>query len=188
MNMLLVYMWALVTNPLPLGEEEKLLVPEEFRPLVRGVALQLEIWDKKEMESSKWQTGITGDVRFLRHWYNLVKDCPPLYERHRWHINYETCCMAVCFNHEYSCWIEGQLNGYIGATEERREWLKVVKAESILLCELWRALCNLSVNQQYCLVTKRMALKTLRDNLSEEEYELGIVPPFVPIWRFNEIR
>jgi len=67
--------------------------------------------------------------------------------------------------------------------EKHQPWKTDWKGEALYLSECWHALHELKTTAGNC-TWKTLQLAQLRVMIGKREYELGIMPDFIPEWRF----
>ncbi len=182
MNLILLYCWGCLAAPW----EDAPTPPEEFRPLLRGAAIGLEIWDQKEADSTKTGMSTIGvELNYLNSWHKRLLGCPPLSFQLQL-PDLEICNQYVLFNRAYRDYLDMVLRENELRQCDRWEtdqWLKAAINETSQLGWFWQEVVNAQTqSHQNCISTRRMAMKRIMNNL--EKYD-GF-PPYVPIWRFAQ--
>jgi hypothetical protein len=109
-----------------------------------------------------------------------IPELPPLADAERF-PPHAVVSDALAFNRAYGDYLECcfQLQGHHEA------WLTQALAETHALACVWEALAD--VQQPYgCESWRRQRLADLRDLLGPLAYAAGILPPPVPLWRFQK--
>lgn len=180
MNMLSLYLLTLITAPVDAPVPP---FPAELVPLLTGVAVQLEIWDRRE--AGRWHAEPAATIAYLRTWHAILKDAPPL----RYADRLPTCAAAEAamqFNRDHQRWLNGELAAAAGRADPNyREELRDWAAENSRLADVWCDVRQATANDYYS--GRRGALQRLRDRLGDDAVLLGELPPCVPVWRFQTI-
>jgi hypothetical protein len=148
----------------------------------QAVGVALEIIDKAECG---WlfngEEGFDYHLQVCRDRWQEIADAPPAYDASRFPCR-EMCLEALTFNSRYRAHLDDMRQLWPGMTWEIDEAL----SEANGLYGVWDAAADVQA-PFYGVYYKRLRLKQLRDAIGCDAYYNGAMPPFVPIWRFNQI-
>jgi len=148
---------------------------EELRMALRSAAIAAELLDEREAHYLSADLG--KQLELLRsRWYDL-QDAPPGSDAERF-PNRNTCGDQLALNRNYRQHMEAQVR-----TDETREAL----SETDQLHAMWEHLRDARCEYYYVTV-RRQALKRLREQIGEDAYYMGRLPPPVPLHWFQQIR
>ena len=178
MNLLPLYFLALLNQspeaPMP-------AVPKQLLPLVQGVALQIETMDRREcgylLHS---RIGLEGDWSVMRERTRRLKDAPRLSEAGRFPER-DAVCDLISFNRSYRKHLELVRSVDLARFADYTDAL----SECDQLYGVWDAVRD-STCEHYYVSVRREALLRLRDLIGQEAFGAGLLPPYVPVWRFRQ--
>ncbi len=159
---------------------------EERFHLLRGplisLALEWEILDPRETRftfaSAK---DFYSDLMKIRRNYQELQDAPTLADSIRFPDRAVVNELLV-FNRAYRKYLEERQPIDVTNAEELRRAIREVDQ----LYQIWDAVRD-SRCEYYYITVRRQALKKLRELLPAQDYQVGRLPPHVPIWRFQQI-
>lgn len=174
--------WALLLAP----ETERL------RPIyypvhcLREIAVAQELLDEAFAPMHFMQPEhYEGSLANLRAMYHVSKDWPPLRDAQLF-PTYETIIENIEFNQAHQDWLENQMILYEGVasqTDYYCRWLDKTQD----LGNMWSWLATIKDPFDRDIFNKRGSLDSLRDYLKPAQYYRGVLPPAVPIERFQRI-
>ena len=170
---------APVDEPIPPNLEATFVT---VRPTMQAVALHWEILDRRELRYVLTRSeDFTDDLKLLRKRHADLADAPPLHDCMRFPdrtlIN-----DLLAFNRAYRQHLDSQQALEVTYWWEYHEMLQ----EADRLYQVWDTVRDARCDYYYVTV-RRQALKKLRDNVGDQAYFSGCLPPHVPIWRFSHI-
>jgi hypothetical protein len=183
--MMLNYLVALALLTSPPDSLDPPDTPElsaALRPALQALAIQFEILDPREVRYVLTRPeDFVSDVRLLRRRYQDLIDAPPLCDCQRF-PDRATINDLLAFNRAYRQRVDSRQ-----AMELVHWWeLREAVQEADRLYQVWDTLRDARCDYYYITV-RRQALKRLRELIGEEAYYSGNLPPYVPIWRFQQI-
>lgn len=158
--------------------QENLGIPLRY---LQSAAVALELLDTRECKYTFTnERELATDLRLIRRRYEELHDAPPLCDAIRF-PDAAFCNEIISFNRAYRAWLcERQ---YLSPGND---WI----ADAILECDnlylTWDTIRDLRC-EGYYTATRRGAIKRLRDRIGPLDYYGGVLPPAVPVWRFNRI-
>ena len=122
-----------------------------------------------------------ADLAMLRQRYHELIDAPPVHDS----LRFPDRAMvndALAFNRAYRRQIDGR------QPREPSRWWEVRNAldEADYLYEIWDNVRDARC-EYYYITVRRQALKKLRELIGDQAYYNSQLPPYVPMWRFQEI-
>lgn len=174
---------TLITPP-PNGVEALRASPvyAKLRTTLQANAVKLEILDPREVRYILARPDdFFSDLGLLGRRYNELADAPSLNDCFRF-PNRETVNELLAFNRAYRQHLSSR------QPLELTHWWDLRKAiqETDQLYQVWDTVRDARCDYYYVTV-RRQALKKLRTMLGDQAYYQGNLPPFVPLWRFQEI-
>lgn len=121
-----------------------------------------------------------ADLDWLRGSIRSLHDAPYVEDSGRF-PSAEWCMTQIELNSAYNLWLYNQecLN------QDRIEPYRQARKENGLLYDVY--IVAHDINTDYLWIPiRRTRLKELREKIGIEAYNTGVLPPSVPIWRFNE--
>lgn len=151
-------------------------------PSLRTVAVQLEILDPREVGYVLSRPeDFTFDLKLLRRRYHELRHAPPLADGVRFPDRAAVNDMLT-FNRAYRQNLENRLAVDLVRAEE----LQAAVRESDKLYQVWDLVRDARCDYYYVTV-RRQALSRLREMIGREAYYGSVLPPYVPLWRFQTI-
>src|SRR5207249_3016458 len=149
---------------------------------LQHVAIERQILDPREkhfvLARPKY---FQADLAMLRQRYEELVDAPPVHDCLRF-PDRAMVNEALAFNRAYRRQIEGR-----HPSEPSRWWeLRNAADETDYLYEVWDNVRDARCEYYYISV-RRQALKKLRELVGDQAYYNAQLPPYVPLWRFQEI-
>lgn len=153
-----------------------------LRHTLRALAIEWEILDPREVDCvfarSEW---LVRDINVLRQRHIELKSSPLDRDSNRFPDRI-TITNFLAFNREFHEHVRMRALG-----EPHRQDLSNALQEANELYRLWDTLRDARCEYFY-ITARRQALSRLRDMLGAEAYYSGKLPPYVPLWRFQEMR
>ena len=173
---------ALLTLP-PDAAEPAGDVHAGLRPTLQALAIHWEILDPREVRYVLTRgEDFAADLKLLRRRHQDLHDAPPLHDCTRFPdrtlIN-----ELLSFNRAYRQHLDSRQSLELTYWWELREALQ----EADRLYQIWDTVRDARCDYYYVTV-RRQALKKLKDLIGEDAYAAGELPPYVPEWRFNEVK
>ena len=153
---------------------------QRLAPTLQSVAVQLEVLDPREVRYILARAeDFTADLNLLRRRYQELADAPALNDSFRL-PDRETVNELLAFNRAYRQHID------IRQTVELAHWweYQATLQETEQLYQIWDTVRDARCEYYYVTV-RRQALKRLREQLGDQSYYSGQLPPYVPLWRFQ---
>jgi hypothetical protein len=169
-----------------LASTENHVVPLNESPdilfALRNLAVDWEILDPREVRYVlATPEDFTADMNLLRRRYaDLGPDVPFVADSQRFPSR-EDCNEMISFNRAYY----NQLNARHVKVYEFWEHNQIIQ-ETAKLYQIWDTVKDTKI-EYYYITVRRQALKKLREELGDEAYYLRVLPPPVPLWRFQSI-
>lgn len=147
------------------------------------IAIEWEIMDPNEARYMLvWAEDFQHDLRLLRTRKRELSKAPFASDAFRF-PDRDTANEFISFNRAYRDYIELTM-----AMQPHRYWdFKAALQETDYLKDVW-VLIRDSRCDYYSVITRRQALENLRDRIGVEAYYSDNLPPYVPLWRFQQIR
>ncbi len=148
---------------------------------VQNLAVQWEILDPREVRyvlarSEDWE----NDLALLRRRYQELKDAPKLADAARF-PDRGTVNELLAFNRAY----RRHLDARQALEQDRCQCLRTALKETDYLYQVWDSVRDARC-EYYYITVRRQALKRLRQMIGTEAYDAADLPPYVPLWRFQE--
>lgn len=153
-----------------------------LRPALQELAVQAEILDRREVRYVLARPEeFSADVALLRRRLHDLADAPPLADCQRL-PNRAAVNEFLAFNRSYRQHLD------VRQALELARWgdFQTAIQETDHLYQVWDTVRDCRCDYYYVTV-RRQALKKLRELVGDEAYYTGRLPPYVPIWRFQEI-
>lgn len=179
---------ALLITTSPEVIEDRVPTSDEWVVLqnsLQGVAVEWQLMDKRETTyifARREDYGV--DLQMIRLRYVDLKDAPKVEDSDRFPPR-EWVTKQLTFNRAFRKKMMERIDG--GLENDRVGTLTQVVKETDQLYQVWDLVRDGECVFYYVTV-RRLALKRLRDLIGREAYEAADLPPFVPHWRFNDLR
>jgi hypothetical protein len=149
---------------------------------LQTLAVEWEILDPREVRYVLARPeDFENDLNLLRRRNQELAGAPKLADSRRF-PDRNTVNELIGFNRAYRRYLEARQ-----PLELDRSWqFRTALRETDWLYQVWDAVRD-SRCEFYYVTVRRQALKRLRDLLGAEAYYAGQLPPYVPLWRFQEI-
>jgi hypothetical protein len=175
---------ALLTQPPGLPEMD--LGSDTFAALhlpLQALALEWEVLDPRELRFVLVRAeDFHSDMNLLRRRYHDLADAPRVADAQRF-PDRATVAEYLAFNRAYRKHIDTGI-----LPDAPHGWkIRLALQETDHLYQVWEIVRD-SCSENYYVTMRRHALKKLRAVLGDEDYYAGRLPPFVPLWRFQEMR
>jgi hypothetical protein len=162
-------------------------VPAEDWPALQTalqeLAVELEILDPREVRYVLTRPeDFETDLNLLRRRYHELADAPRLSDGGRF-PDRNSVNEYLAFNRAYRRYLDARQPLEPDRTWQFREALR----ETDWLYQVWDAVRDARCEFYYVTV-RRQALKRLRDLVGPDAYYNGELPPYVPVWRFQDIK
>lgn len=153
---------------------------DRLRPVLQTLAVQMEILDSREVRYIlARQEDFQSDLNLLRRRYRDLADAPPVTDSLRFPER-EAINEMLSFNRAYRQYIDTRQTVELSHWWEHQATLQ----ETEQLYQVWDTVRDARCEYYYVTV-RRQALKRLREQLGEQHYYSGQLPPYVPVWRFH---
>lgn len=182
----LMIAWMLITTP-EMNDLKPYNTPE-MRQAIVEVAIEQQLMDEQEKrykfasiyhyKSSSDQI-FQAELETLRERYKECKDAPRMEELSRF-PDRVTVDRLIDFSNAHINHLEKEL-----IFTDRMYYTKELIREARKLNNAW-VLLSKSQTKHYYIVSKREALRDLRDLIGKENFDAGLMPDYVPTWRFRE--
>jgi hypothetical protein len=172
---------ALIIGENPNYSFSDLNSPPPVAECIRNIAVDWEILDPRETKYVLFPN-FAQDLKMIQKRYEKLYDAPFVIDCERFpdrSFAYD----ARAFNRLYKIQIEFKLQ--VSVYQNREYWRQTLK-ETDYLYNVWDKVQD-SHCQYYYVTVRREALKDLRNMIGEDAYYAGELPPYVPIWRFQNI-
>lgn len=145
------------------------------------VAINLELMDPRETNFLINRTGdFESDVNILRRRNEDLRDAPKMTDALR--LPERGAVNEMCsFNRAFRIHVERQMV----INKDREEIHKDILKETDHLFAVWDAIRDARCESFY-VMTRRMAMKRLVRLIGDEAFYTLNLPPYVPVWRFQE--
>lgn len=161
------------TEPVGLAEHACLL------PALRQLAQAWEVLDPREHNYVLVRAeDFAADAQLLRKRYHELADAPPVSDALRFPSR-ELTCELLTFNRAYHRGLSVRRDSF----GERAELCQALR-EADELYRLWDLVRD-ARSECYYVSVRRGALLALRQALGAADYNRGVLPPHVPLWRFE---
>lgn len=173
---------ALMTTPVDVPEP----LPEAdawpaLQEALVSVAIDWEILDPRETRYIFARLeDFEDNLNLIRRRYRELIDAPRLADGQRF-PDHRTVNDLLGFNRAYRRYLDARQP----IDHDRCDRVRIALKETDVLYQIWDAVRDARCEYYYVTV-RRQALKRLRCMLGNDEYLAGNLPPYVPIWRFEE--
>ncbi|MFO0808164.1 MAG: hypothetical protein U0746_06040 [Gemmataceae bacterium] len=148
---------------------------------LQSLAVEWEILDERERRYVLARVeDYENDLNLLRRRYQELKDAPRLSDCHRFPER-GTVNELLAFNRSYRRYLDGRQN----VEQDRCFQLRIALRETDFLYQVWDSVRDARC-EYYYITVRRQALKRLRCMVGPEAYLNGDLPPYVPVWRFQD--
>jgi hypothetical protein len=159
---------------IPLGEHVCLARP------IREVALRWEVLDPREARCFLCRVeSFESDVRLLQKRQAELADSPLVRDAERFPVR-ELVCEVLTFNRAYY----GYLMRKRDAEGRGQPELEQALSETDMLYHIYDLVRD-ARSECYYVSVRRQALAALREAIGPADYCTGVLPPHVPVWRFE---
>lgn len=146
-----------------------------------AVGIEWEILDPRETRYVFARIEDFDDnINLMRRRYQELKDAPRLSDGQRF-PDHRTVNDLLGFNRAYRRYLDARQS----MEHDRSDRLRTAIKEADHLYQIWDAVRDARC-EYYYITVRRQALKRLRCMIGPEDYTVGHLPPYVPIWRFEE--
>lgn len=171
---------ALLTSPAePKTNGQDVYISEVY---LQFAAIGLEVMDVRETEHIFRRGYFTVcDLRVMRDRYERLADAPRSHDSNMF-LNAALLNELLASNRTYYQQQEAQLQvevlhkaSFVASMEEADELYRILFYA--------KSACD----RDYNISTRRQALKDLREKIGYRDFYAGVLPPHLPIWRFQSI-
>ncbi|VTR90859.1 Hypothetical conserved protein OS=uncultured planctomycete GN=HGMM_F22C11C15 PE=4 SV=1 [Gemmata massiliana] len=166
----------------PVGTPEQMPAPERWpavREAIHKTAVRWEIMDpREERYLLAAREDFETDLNLLRKRYVELNDAPKLMDCQRL-PDRRTVNELIKFNRAFRKNLEEREVWELDRTDLFTQTMQ----ETDRLYQYWDAIRDAQCDFYYVTV-RRAALKKLREFIGEEAFLAGVMPPYVPEWRF----
>jgi hypothetical protein len=162
------------------GAAENEHPPAALRLPVQELAIRWEILDSRELRYILARPeDFASDLNLLRRRFRDLFNAPALADCQRF-PDRPVVNELLSFNRAYRQHID------VRQPVELTHWweLRVALQETDRLYQIWDHVRDARCDYYY-VVVRRQALKRLRDQIGDDAYYSGDLPPCVPLWRFH---
>lgn len=150
---------------------------------MKDIAVKWEILDERERNHVLCHPrDFHNDLELLRQRNKDLHDAPSFQDTIRFPDS-ATIGDCLSFNRAY----RQQINAMIPGMPSKFWEYNAILREVDDLYQIWEYLSDVQCSHYYVTV-RRTALKNLRERIGYDDYYSGKLPPWVPLWRFQEIR
>ena len=176
------YVLAVALLTVPGGSAEGETLHEHVclaRP-VQSLALHWEILDPRETRCVlAGPDAFEADLRLVQRRYHELVDAPPAMDSKRFPVR-EQVCELLTFNRAYHTHMSLRRDSEGSSHPDLAD--AVVEADQ--LYHIWDLVRDAG-SDCYYITFRRQALAALRDAIGRGDYYRGVLPPHVPVWRFE---
>ena len=154
-----------------------------LRAATQNLAIDWELLDSREVRYILARPeDYTSDINLLRRRNAELYDAPFAVDGFRF-PDRAIVNEVLSYNRSYRQQLDTRQT-----TNPAQFWqIKKVQQETDQLYQIWDTVRDARC-EYYYITVRRQALKRLRDSLGEDDYYEGILPPYVPLWRFETIK
>jgi len=150
---------------------------------IQSLAVKWEILDPREVRyvmarREDWE----NDIALLRRRYQELKDAPKLCDAQRF-PDRNTVNDLLAFNRAYRRHVDARQ----ALEQDRGPRLRAALKETDYLYQVWDSVRDARC-EYYYITVRRQALRRLREMIGPEAYDSATLPPYVPLWRFQEAK
>ena len=135
-----------------------------------------------EEQRPNWDE-LVSDLDFMRKCYVELGDAPHTAEHYRF-PPLKCCNEMLEIDYAYGQYLDKLLESGYRADEFR---VRAAKVETERLQRIWYLLARIQL-EYVDILSKRSSLKELHEQLGDDDYYNGVVPPIVPFWRYETIK
>jgi hypothetical protein len=178
---------SLLAGPEEAIKNDSFQITKENRGAVISWLLKEELIDPKEIKyiltlDDKLDSAYFDVILLNKRYHELfAQNAPKLIEANRFLYTHKQINEILTFNRAFRQTLVNRQN----IEFDRATFYRKVIAETDELYNIWDALRD-SKAEFYYITVRRNALFNLKNKLGDEAYYQGTMPPFVPIWRFEE--
>ena len=148
---------------------------------VQSLAVEWEILDPREVRyvlvrPEDWE----NDIAMLRRRYQDLNEAPKLGDAQRF-PDRGTVNELLAFNRAYRRYLDGRQP----LEQDRGQPLRNALKETDYLYQVWDTVRDARC-EYYYITVRRQALKKLKTMIGPAAYDTAALPPYVPLWRFQE--
>lgn len=155
------------------------------RHSIQQLAVMMELMDEREV---RWvmmrPEDFHTDLSLLRQRYKELRDAPSVHDSERFPER-STVNDYLAFNRAYRDHLDKSRPA--AAFDHRTQLYTDAIRETDQLYQIWDTVRDARCEFYYVTV-RRQALKNLRERIGYDAYYRGSLPPWVPTWRFQELR
>lgn len=153
-----------------------------LRSSVAHYAIKEELLDPREDNYLLRRVdAFSQDLEVIRRRREDLKDVPHIVDGDRFpKRNFANA--QVAFNRKFHKFIEDRKILQV----DRIALLDEISAENQTLYQVWDSVRD-ATSDYYYVTVRRLSLQKLKTLIGEENYQEGILPPNVPVWRFNSL-
>jgi hypothetical protein len=149
---------------------------------IQSLAVEWEILDQREVRyvmarAEDWE----NDIALLRRRYQELKNAPKLGDSQRF-PDRNVVRDLLAFNRAY----RRHLDSRQSLEQDRCHGLRAALKETDYLYQVWDSVSDARC-EYYYITVRRQALQRLRTMIGPDAYNSATLPPYVPLWRFQEV-
>jgi hypothetical protein len=172
---------ALLTVPGGLPDGEPLHEHACLARPLQSLAMHWEIIDPRETHCLLAGPGaFETDLRLVQRRYHELADAPLLEDSRRFPVR-EVVCDLLTFNRAYHTHVTLRRD----SEGDSRPALADAVIEADQLYRIWDLVRDAG-SDCYYISFRRQALAALREAIGWADYYRGVLPPHVPVWRFDK--
>jgi hypothetical protein len=179
------YVLAAMLLTTPPGTPETAPPAAEWAALqeaLQSLAVEWEILDPREVRYILARPeDFDNDLNLLRSRYQELHDAPKLLDGERF-PDRGTVAELLAFNRAYRRYLDARQ----ALEQDRCDGLRAALKETDWLYQVWDSVRDARC-EYYYITVRRQALKRLRSMIGPGAYADGDLPPYVPVWRFQEV-
>jgi hypothetical protein len=170
---------AVLLAPPDNGEPASLREYTGLASTVQALALGWEVLDPREKGCVlARREHFDADVQLVRRRCRDLADAPPLADAERFPCR-EMVCEMLSFNRDYHRTLSLRKQAQGG-----RDGVDEALSEADELYRIWDTIRD-ARSAFYYVSVRREALARLRQLIGPDDYARGVLPPHVPLWRFD---
>lgn len=153
-----------------------------YRPYIQKLALSLQILDPRECQYvMNRESDFDTDLKLLRKRYDEFKNAP--LEQDAWLFPDRNLMTELLgFNRTYRLYLDQQ--------RDFNDWQMWEYTTAIQECDELYGIWDFARDakcEYYYITVRRAALQKLQEKIGYQNFRNGLLPPVVPIWRFNKM-